>query len=254
LKETAMNLLTDEQVRLDETRRIAPPSPDREPLKANVYERMAKAAAQLMPLFPYEDAGSIVPCGSILMGGPDQSYGHFFHWNTACEVVVVYGANNALLASGQIMANQNLHGVNSFLRDEKDPEAYALIVVTQHQSVDGDQREALIARCKNCKAELVRHDYNASPFGTPGYEADRYGLASDPIRQFITTLGSAEFAELRNTDQGRTCAACGHVNDPFPERGWGWVRQVAQTRAVAASYHALKAADPANTAEQEVSA
>jgi hypothetical protein len=135
-----------------------------------------------------------------------------------------------------------------------DPEAYALIVVTQHQSVDGDQREALIARCKNCKAELVRHDYNASPFGTPGYEEDRYGHAVDPVRQFITTLGSAEFAELRNTHQGRTCAACGHVNDPFPERGWGWARQVAQTRAVAASYHALKAAVPAKVAEQEASA
>lgn len=37
---------------LHETRRIPPPDPDREPLKANVYERMAKAASQLTPRFP----------------------------------------------------------------------------------------------------------------------------------------------------------------------------------------------------------
>ena len=34
---------------LEDTRRIPPPDPEREPLKVNVYERMAKAAAQLMP-------------------------------------------------------------------------------------------------------------------------------------------------------------------------------------------------------------
>ena len=41
---------------LEDTRRIPPPDPDREPLKVNVYERMAKAAAELMPLFPYDSA------------------------------------------------------------------------------------------------------------------------------------------------------------------------------------------------------
>ena len=46
---------------LEDTRRIPPPDPDREPLKVNVYERMAKAASQLMPLFPYDSAGAIVP-------------------------------------------------------------------------------------------------------------------------------------------------------------------------------------------------
>ena len=51
---------------LEDTRRIPPPDPDREPLKVNVYERMAKAAAELMPLFPYDSAGAIVPCGAVL--------------------------------------------------------------------------------------------------------------------------------------------------------------------------------------------
>jgi hypothetical protein len=37
----------DEQAQLEQTRRLAPPDPDREPLKVNVYERMAQAAAEL---------------------------------------------------------------------------------------------------------------------------------------------------------------------------------------------------------------
>ena len=32
---------------------------------------------------------------------------------------------------------QQLHGVNSFLRDEKDPEAFAVMTITQHQSTSG---------------------------------------------------------------------------------------------------------------------
>jgi hypothetical protein len=75
-------------VHLEDTRRIPPPDPDREPLKVNVYERMSKAAAQLTPLFPYDSAGAIIPAGAVLVGGPDVEYGHFFHWNTVNEVAV----------------------------------------------------------------------------------------------------------------------------------------------------------------------
>jgi hypothetical protein len=226
-------------VNLEDTRRIPPPDPDREPLKVNVYERMAKSGSQLMPLFPYDSAGTIVPCGAVLVGGPDKQYGHFFHWNTVNEVAVTYGANSAMLATGQIFVTQQLHGVNSFLRDEKDPEAFAVMTITQHQSASGDQSEAIIARCKKCKAELVRHSYEATPHGLPGYDAKRYGAEDDPVRQFATTVGSVEFSELRNSDEGRTCAECGHVNDLFPTAEWGWARQVYQTRAVTAAYHSL---------------
>lgn len=234
-----MTQTSAQRVALEETRHIPPPTADFEPLKTSVYEQMAKAAAQLTPLFPYDHAGAIVPCGNVLIGGPDQEYGHFFHWNTVNEVVVVYGANKSLLASGQIMATQNLHGVNSFLRDEKDPESFAVIVVTQHQSESGDQSEALIGRCKACKAELVHYTYDATPHGLPGYDSARYGEDRDPVRQFATALGSAEFADMRNTEQGRTCSACGHVNEGFPSAQWGWAREVAQTRAVNAAHHAL---------------
>ena len=227
---------------LEDTRRIPPPDPDREPLKVNVYERMSKAAAQLTPLFPYDSAGTIVPAGAVLTGGPDMVYGHFFHWNTVNEVAVTYGASKAMLAPGQIFVTQQLHGVNSFLRDEKDPEAFAVIVITQHQSASGDQLEKLIARCVKCKAELVRIEYDATPHGLPGYDAKRYGGDDDVVRQFATLRGSDDFVAVRNSDEGRTCAECGHVNDRFPAERWGWGRTVHQTQAVNAAYHALREA------------
>ncbi|WP_432182374.1 hypothetical protein [Streptomyces sp. NBC_00063] len=60
-----------------------------------------------------------MPCGAVLIGGENADYGHFFHWNTVNEVVVVYSAHQSVMATGQIMATLNPHGVNSYLRDEK---------------------------------------------------------------------------------------------------------------------------------------
>ena len=85
----------------------------------------------------------------------------------------------------------------------------------------------------------MRHDYDATPHGLPGYDADSYGADDDPIRQFPTLYHSQEFVALRNSDEGRTCAQCGHVNDLFPAERWGWGRQVSQTRAVSAAYRTL---------------
>ncbi|WP_432181611.1 hypothetical protein [Streptomyces sp. NBC_00063] len=201
------------------TRHIPSSDPRVEPLKVNVYEYMAKAAGQLVPLFPYDHAGAIVPCGNVLIGGPEQTYGQFFHWNTVSEVVVCYGSHNSPLAPGQVIATQNLHGVNSRLTDETDSDAAVVIVVTQHQAEDGDQTEAMISRCSGCQAELLRHEYDATPPTAPHGE----------VRQFPTTVGSARFAELRNTDEVRTCPECGLANDAFQGATWGWVRQVSQT-------------------------
>ncbi|MFD4603024.1 hypothetical protein ACFWPQ_33990 [Streptomyces sp. NPDC058464] len=222
---------------LKTTHDIPAPDPGVEPMKVNVYEHMAKAAAQLAPLFPYDHAGAIVPCGNVLVGGPGQEYGQFFHWNTVSEVVVCYGARNSPLSPGQIIATQNLHGVNSRLSDETDSEAAAVLVVTQHQAEQGDQTEAMIAKCTGCHAELLRHEYDASPPAAPHHE----------VRQFPTTVGSARFAELRNTDEVRTCRECGLVNDSFPGTSWGWSRQVTQTATVQAAQSALRqaASDPA---------
>ena len=61
-----MTTLT-ENVR-DIERRIPLPRDDRPPLKVNLFERMQGGNCQLMPLFPYEDADSLVPAGAIFRG------------------------------------------------------------------------------------------------------------------------------------------------------------------------------------------
>jgi AcrR family transcriptional regulator len=70
----------------------------------------------------------------------------------------------------------------------------------------------------------------------------------DRVRQFPIALGSVEFADIRNTDQGHACAACGHVNDPIPTALWGWEREAAQIRAVNAAHRELAQAAPSPAA------
>ncbi|MDL4821804.1 hypothetical protein [Actinomadura opuntiae] len=220
--------------------RLGPPDPGRAPLKASVFERMAGANCALLPLFPYHDAGSIVPCGAILRGAPDAEFGHFFHFNTAEEVVVVFGAHKAMLATGQIYATQPLHGVNSFLRDPADPEAFALITITQHQAEEGDQNEAVIFRCMKCHQELLRFDYDATPQGAANHAPAAYGGSEDDhVAMFPTLWGGTEAAAAFDEERVRTCGKCGHVNDRYPIETWGWQRYVVQVRTANDSRRAL---------------
>ena len=226
---------------MNPTHRIPPPDGRREPMKAGVFERMSKSAANLMPIFPYDDAGAIVPCGTVMFGGEGRDYGHFFHGNSISEVLVTFGSHDAMLASGAIMATQKVHGVNSFLRDQNDPKAFIVATITQRQSEDAGQHEALHANCKKCKKELVRLEYGAGPAGAPDFDPTRFGHADDKFPQFATLAASTEFIDARNSEEGRTCAHCGHVNDPFPGDPWGWGRMVEQTRIVNAAYQELQA-------------
>ncbi|WP_435070603.1 hypothetical protein [Amycolatopsis thermoflava] len=224
--------------------RIPPPTGRREPLKANVFERMAGASCELQALFPYHDAGAIVPCGAIFTGDPDDGeFGHFFHWNTVEELTVVFGASGAMLQTGQIFANQALHGVNSFLRDPKDPDSYAVMTITQRQSDEDKQREAIIFRCQKCHEQLLRFEYDSTPQGVEGHKPEQWGGSHDdeyPV--FSTIWGSVEAAAQMDDDAVRTCSKCGHVNDTFPEHKWGWSRWVEQTRTANRSKEALRTA------------
>ena len=225
---------------LTETSNLRPPTGEREPLKVNIYERMSKSNAQLMPIFPYDEAGTMVPCGAMLYGGEERPHGHFFHWNTVSEVLVSWGTHDAMIPSGAIMATQPFHGVNSFLRTETDPNAYALVTITQRQSDEAGQREALTAKCQNCRKNLIVHEYDAGPFGAPDHDPERFGRADDVYRQFSTQVGGVEFVEMRNSEEGRTCKECGFVNAEFPTAPWGWDRLVNQTRVANAAYHSLQ--------------
>jgi len=228
---------------LEQAEPIAAPDGRRDPLKVNVFEAMTGAACALLPLFPYLDAGAIVPCGVILRGDPKTDFGQFFHYNTAEEVNVVYGSNNAMLATGQIYASQNLHGVNSFLRDPEDPDAFVLVTVTQHQAEARDQTEAVIFRCAKCHNQLLRFEYDATPPGSPQADAERFGQAADDrLPMFATLWGGTEAVAEFESDQARTCKECGHVNERYPIETWGWRRYVAQLRTANDSRRALDSA------------
>jgi hypothetical protein len=209
--------------------RIPPPSPNIAPLKVNVFESMVGANCQLLPIFPYRHAGAIVPCGSLFRGTPGAQFGHFFHFNTVAEVVVVYGSNKAMLATGQIFALQPFHGVNSFLRAPNDPDAFLVVTITQRQSESHDQREAVIFRCRGCNTELVKHEYDATPEGAAGYDPTPFGgHPADMLQTFSTLVGSMQAAQAYDDPAVRTCPQCGEVGEPFPLGNWGWDRWVSQ--------------------------
>lgn len=236
--------VTDPASAAEAVHRIPPPSEAREPLKVNVFDIMTGAACQLLPLFPYRDADAMVSCGALFTGDPEDSeFGHFFHYNTVEEVMVTFGANQAMLQSDQIVVTQQLHGVNSFLRDPANPEAFILLTITQHQAEDGDQSEAILFRCQKCSEQLVRHDYNATAKGADGYDPSQWGGApDDEVPMFATVWGSDKAAVDYSDELARTCSKCGHVNAPFPHHKWGWNRYVSQVRTAELSKRALRSA------------
>jgi len=217
-------------------RRIPLPREDRPPLKVNLYERMQAGNCQLLPLFPYEDADSLVPAGAIFRGEPDADFGQFFHLNTVDEVAHVFGAHGALLQTGQIYATQPLHGVNSFLKDPTNPDNFLVLTVTQHQRASGPQNEAVIFRCGKCHEVLERYEYDAQP-------AARGTHPRNGVPLFTTLQGSVDAVQTLNEhESNRRCGSCGHDNPTFPLERWGWRQYVQQTRTVNDARHALDAA------------
>lgn len=216
-------------------RRIPLPRDDRPPLKVNLFEKMQSGNCQLIPLFPYEDADSLVPAGAIFRGDPDAEFGQFFHFNTVDEVAHVFGANGALLQTGQIFATQPLHGVNSFLKDARNPDSFLVLSVTQHQRGEGPQSEAVIFRCGKCHEVLERYEYDAQP-------APRGMHPRNGVPLFTTLQGSVDAAETLNEHAAnRHCGSCGYDNPVFPLDQWGWRQYVRQTRTVNDARHALDA-------------
>lgn len=228
---------------IERTRHVPKPGGAREPLKVSVYERMSKSSAQLMPIFPYDGAGAIVPCGAMLYSGPDKSHGHFFHWNTVSELLVAWGCSEGMIPTGSLMATQPFHGVNSFLRDEKAEGSYMLATITQRQSSEAGQREALSAKCEKCKQEIVRFEYPAAPEGAPDHDPTAHGgYDGDTVPQFSTMWGSQEFVRLRNADENRICKNCGHENYVFNQTPWGWNVLFDKTTIANDAYRSLEAA------------
>lgn len=217
--------ISSPDVRPAPSHRIPPPSPDRPPLRANVFEFMQYANTSLAPMFPtYLERGSIVPCATLFIGGPDAEFGHFFHENTEEEVALVMADHGAHKGTGTVMIAPLHHGVNSFLKDPKDPASFLLIMITQRQRDAGPQAERILFRCK-CNEVLYDFGFDATPPATfvPGVD-----------KILITTRDSSSAAEAFNADEKlRTCKRCGTVAPPFPIAPWGWTQHTAQHRAVA---------------------
>src|SRR4029453_9750746 len=163
-------------------------------------------------------------------------FGQFFHFNTVDEVAHGFGANGAMLQTGQIYATQPLHGGNSFLKDPTNPEYFLVLTVTQHQRASGPQAEAVIFRCGKCHEVLERYEYDAQP-------APRGVHPRNGVPLFTTLQGSVDAAETLNEHpSNRHCASCGYDNPSFPLERWGWRQYVQQTRTVNDARHALDAA------------
>jgi hypothetical protein len=209
---------------------IPPASADRPPLRTNVYDTAWMANTSLATMFPYVHRGSIVPGATLFMGGEGAEFGHFFHENTEEEIALVMGGRGTMKPTGTVMIAPLLHGVQAFLKDQNDPNNYLLIVITQRQPDDGEQRERVFWRC-GCNEVLFEHAYEATP-------SDTYDPHSSEM--LLTTRYSSEAAELFNADvANRTCKRCGKIADPFPIKAWGWTQNTRSHDAAAEARAAL---------------
>ncbi len=209
---------------------IPPPRRDRPPMHANAFDVAQGSNTQLKPLFPYLHPGAMVPASALLIGGPDADYGHFFHHNTQHEIVLTLAANGAVLPTGQVFIGAVIHGVNSFLKNEKDAKSFATFVITQMQAESDVQTEACSLRCEKCHEQIFFKEFDA----TPTQEATE---ANFPFVSVAALPGL--FAEYNNDKAHHVCAKCGHVNRDFPVAAWGWDKYADQSTAAIAARTAL---------------
>jgi hypothetical protein len=209
---------------------IPPPRPDRPPMHANAFDVAQGSNTQLKPLFPYLHPGAMVPASALLIGGPNADYGHFFHHNTQHEIVLTLAANGAMLPTGQVFVGAVIHGVNSFLKNEKDPKAFANFVITQMQAESGAQTEACSLRCEKCHEQIFFKEFDATP-------AQDSTESTFPFVSVAALPGL--FAEYNNDQARHVCGKCGHVNRDFPVAAWGWDKYAEQSAAATAARQTL---------------
>ena len=188
------------------------------PLKVNIFEQVLGASAALTPVFPsYLGPGCIVPCSAAFEStGSATHLGYFMHENTVDEIGLAI-ASNGRLRTGDVFVGPKLHGVG-----ESSTEPFSVIfVITQRQLEEGQQAEAWILPCEKCKEVVYRYDFDERISGDGQYK----GLP--------TILGSDGGVQaLNESEQLRTCKACGHVNRPFPGSYWGFDTYARRNRIV----------------------
>jgi 3-hydroxyanthranilate 3,4-dioxygenase len=215
----------------------------KQPRRENVYWTARETYAQLIPLFPYLDAGSIVPCVSVFYGGPGTNVGSFVHVNTLDEVLVNFGSVQSYAKPGFARIGTKTHGVGSF--DPADPpdDMSTINVITQRHPIGAHQEESIFFVCQSCKQEILRRDYDGNPPARP--DAEYY---TPDMTTFATIIESSRTAEAYNAlgDKEIACPKCGAANRPFPLRNWGWDeyrrRTLSTLRAMRSMAEATKSA------------
>ena len=197
---------------------IAAPPDDKIPLKVNIYDFARTATTALNPMFPYYEAGSIVPCIALQDPGHRGAMGYFVHYNTVQEVNLCVGTSGSFRVAGGVSVGPTTHPVGEKPGQPSNPDMFYLGVITQRQAVGAAQKEALIFHCDKCGEEIFRRDYGAFEF--PDTLA---GPADSQLIGLPTIAQSSAAAEAFNADAAhRTCKSCGHVSAPFPTAYWGW--------------------------------
>jgi hypothetical protein len=191
-------------------------APGKAPRKVNVFESMTAHQGMLeqLPLFPYFGPGDIVPTAALSLSLPDMPRMHFYHYNDIPEVILTLGADGALFTPGQLYLQQGTHGVTTFLRQGRAPEAqgYQISLIIIRMKKEGPQSEGFVLRCASCNEVVFRMDRDvwAGP-------AHRYYPELANIRFY------ADAADAFNAEQ-RTCSKCGAVQPRFPIELTGWRR------------------------------
>lgn len=209
------------------------PTGDKEVAKVNAYERAMTLNSQLVPVFPYTGPGDMVVCAVTMRGRADKDYGQFFHENSQEEVAYTFGSNLSMVPPGMLIVAPKFHGVNSFLTEPHNPDAFLHQIIVQRQAeADAnpeEQQEGIHIRCPECQEFLLRHTFSADPTKPGehgGQEGDRY-----PV--FATVYEAVQATNAFNSDEAlRTCGKCGHVSPPFPVDTWGWHQYVSLHRLV----------------------
>ncbi|MDB5580112.1 MAG: hypothetical protein JWR80_5288 [Bradyrhizobium sp.] len=194
---------------------IAPPDPEKPPLKVNIFHSLRTGNTANCLFFPYLGDGDIVVSGTAFVGGKGRETGVFQHFNTRDELSVVFAAHGVHLRPGDTVTGAREHSVGGYFADPEDPEALVVLNVIQRQSDAGvEQSEAMIWLCENCQAPVMECRFAAKTGkpGVPGY--------APPLEAIVESAVALE--AYNETDAARTCSHCGFVNKPFPVSVWGW--------------------------------
>ncbi len=183
-------------------------------IKVDVFETAIRTVGvlQLVPLFPYVGDGDVVPCLSPTAGRPDVEPYQLFHTNEADETMLCLAAQGATVPTGVIMKLAQKHGVNSFLRDPRDPENFNVVIVTIRMKAGENLQEGISFSCPNCHETIFRRDFNVKSGPKRKHYAEFYAL-----RHYTEAV-----KEYNADDANQKCASCGEVAPKYPLHLMGW--------------------------------